>query len=454
MDVLEACLITESWVFQLQTLVSCSPHCSYTASRCTPQHPTHPNTPHPVTDRNIRTISPILYPQHILLLYCVNRYAKKPTKGHIVMNRFNTLKRPLIPALLLSVLLSFITFGAAAKSPSKVYLLVDSSGSMKWSPQWLGKVFEDIDTQLSGVPQWQLYSFTTETKLLHKGDMIEVKEAAQTMEFKGGREDGLAAIEKLLKDKMPAGSHIMLFTDEKRSKIKDIDFDNLLKTLKENKITLHTFLFHRPVAEKAQDGFGYVQNKQGKPVAVSLQQNSLKVPLDQHNPVFKQLFDNRFISEKMKARIGNMPPERAKQFAAGDQEYIKLALLSGGYAWGLPLERHAKQIEQNNTKMIGRVMGAKMMNKSVRVLSAKVIVTGDTLTGLNMATQMITFDASDTGKNDVDGWEWDFNGDDEVDDYGPSVYTQFDTPGDYRVKLWLIIGEERQLQNINLKVVE
>ncbi|MCJ8273167.1 MAG: PKD domain-containing protein, partial [Psychrosphaera sp.] len=325
---------------------------------------------------------------------------------------------------------------------------------MKWSPQWLGKIFEDIDSQLSGVPQWQLYSFTTETKLLHKGDMIEVKEAAQSMKFEGGREDGLAGIEALLQGKIPAGSHIMLFTDEKRSKVKNIDFDKLLKVLKERKVTLHTFLFHRSVAEKAQDGIHYVQSKQGKPIAVSLQQNSLKVPLDQHNPVFDKLFDNRFMSEEMQARIARMPPNRAKQFAPGNQEYIKLALLSGGYAWGLPLERHAKQMEQTNTKLIGRVMGAKMMNKSVRMLSAKVIVTGDTLTGLNMATQMITFDASYTGTNDVSGWEWDFNGDDEIDDYGPSVYTQFDTPGDYRVKLWLTIGEDRQLQYIHLKVVE
>ena len=370
------------------------------------------------------------------------------------MNIFHVFKRPHIPSIVLTVLLSFITFGASAKSPSKLYVLVDSSGSMRWSPNWLGKVIEEIDTKLSGSPQWQLHSFTTKTTLLQKGGMSEVKEAAQAMEFEGGQEDGLMGIESLLKSKIPAGSHIMLFTDEKRSKVENVDFDDLLKTLKERKITVHTFLFHRPVAEKAQDGFRLVQSNEGKPIAVSLNQNSLKVPLNQHSPVFNNLFDGRNADERMKARIAKMSPANAKRFDDGNHEYIKLALLSGGFAWGLPLERHSKQAEQNNTKLIGRVMGSKMMNSSEQTLSAKVVITGDTLTGLNMATQMVTFDASDTGTFDVSGWEWDLNGDDEVDDYGPSVYTQFDTPGDYRVKLWLTVGEERQLQIIHLKVVE
>jgi plastocyanin len=105
-------------------------------------------------------------------------------------------------------------------------------------------------------------------------------------------------------------------------------------------------------------------------------------------------------------------------------------------------------------RRIANATADRLMNKAIVIISAKVIVNKDPSTGLNKVSEVVTFDASDTGKHDVTIWEWDFNGDDEIDDYGPSVYTQFETPGKYVIKLWLTQGERRQLQKVHIEVVE
>lgn len=114
--------------------------------------------------------------------------------------------------------------------------------------------------------------------------------------------------------------------------------------------------------------------------------------------------------------------------------YIDLAFATGGTVWDI------KNIPANKAYF------ADLMSKSITgrgdeiIYSPKVRVIGDTLLGKIEANQLLTFEASENENlakhSQIEQWLWDFDGDGNMDDQGPTVMYQFDQPGLHKVHLW------------------
>jgi len=211
-------------------------------------------------------------------------------------------------------------------------------------------------------------------------------------------EDGLIAIKSIVFDPLVKDSHIILFTDEGRDVVENIELDNLITLAIEKNITIHCVL-------------------------------------------------KTFIKTK-------------------NDDYIKLALSTNGKVWSI---RHllgrqnesSRQLEfkklnlddksQNNyqdTDNFSLFIANELYDTYKRNLYAKILITGELSLG-----NIITIDANNViekqGVDPVESWEWDFNNDGTIDDYGPLISFNFKGQENKLITLWL--SSQAKGQNIREK---
>ena len=372
--------------------------------------------------------------------------------------------------LSISTLLVSQSTNASEQSPPKantLYIALDNSGSMKNKFNWIGESLFELNHQLehkSQLPyQIRLYGFSNKSQLLAAGDGDSIVSAIESIDIGSGTEDGLLPINQIASSKgqetnsgistSATNAHIILYTDEARTPLKDIDFDDLLERMKAQNITLHV------VVRSLTIGLGeQIINEDGINIAVKDQQ-SYEEAVNRISPAgLDQYYSDRFKQLCQASQTAQQTSKQAKicntqygkkmwleGYNHQDSDYVKLAFATNGTVWDM------SAINSN------REFFAKFMSKIINgqeneiFYSPKVAVTGDTLTGSIKANQMVTFEASSNNNlmkhKPVENWAWDFNNDGMVDDQGPNVMYEFDQAGEYKVTLWSIYDSYNDIKS-------
>lgn len=146
-----------------------------------------------------------------------------------------------------SILLACFTISTVnAATSSKLNIVLDTSGSMFRYKEGIAQSILKIKQHSTNYPHLtesiNLYSFTDQAQLLLEGDSNNVYSSIKAIKSGGGVEDGLIAIEKILENPLIADTHIILFTDEGRDAVKEIELDKLITLATNKNITIHSVL--------------------------------------------------------------------------------------------------------------------------------------------------------------------------------------------------------------------
>lgn len=274
--------------------------------------------------------------------------------------------------------------GYASDDP-RIYIALDTSGSMEDELDWFANTISSLRESSQNTRDFTdsivLYSFTDKSERRLKGDDAAIIRSIDSLEFKGGDEDGLIAIEQIIESINPnANAQIILITDEDRDDVKAIDTEELLGKIIEKNVRLHITGKYRLICENAR--LIGVLAKDAKLIGVS-----------------------RELEKKQCAQ--------SDLLRGAEKEYIELALRSGGGVWDID---HMK----NHSEHFGEYLAADLAENDIADFGATIVVSGG-----NTTYTLLTFDAGETfNPSDVEPittWDWDFGSDGSIDYYGPVV---------------------------------
>ena len=323
-----------------------------------------------------------------------------------------------------------------------LYIALDNSGSMQNKFNWISESLAQLNNQLAQQAnkphQLQLYGFSNQTQLLADGDVDSILKGIKNIDEGDSKEDGLIPINHIATQKNTQNAHVILFTDETRTPMKDINYNDLLNQLKDQNMTVHVVVSSLSIELDQQ-----IVDEQGVNIALKDQQSYLSTINQLTNLQLTAHYDKKYDQYCQQKKNGKKPTlcknEASKRYWSTfyneeDSYYINLAFATGGTVWDI------KKIQSNQTYF------ADFMSKTITgrdneiTYSPKVLVLGDTLSGKIEANQLLTFEASENlnlvNNRHIEQWLWDFDGDGNMDDQGPTVMYQFDQPGLHKVHLW------------------
>jgi hypothetical protein len=342
--------------------------------------------------------------------------------------------RKWIPVLFVMSVLSY-TSSAVSVAKSKLNIVLDTSGSM-------APFTENIATSILKIKQHNytsqglnkdltnhigLYSFTEQAELVLKGDSDDVFSFINTVKTNGGTEDGLIAIERILLDPSVFNAQIVLFTDEGRDLVKDVDLAHLISQANKKNITIHSVL-NRSIFCQAKHILGINNLSEGYSI------------------------DGEFHKCNDRADIASLNGKR------DTDDYVKLSLSTGGLVWNIRKLFKNSQGKFDTERAIDSFalyIANELNNSSDLTYYADVVTSGDLTLG-----NIITINASNVvGLEEVvavELWEWDLNNDGTIDDYGPVINFEPKNQGSEQISLWMSrqIDNElvREKQEIRLKI--
>ena len=363
------------------------------------------------------------------------------------------MKKLITSITLLTLSISSLLANASEQLSSKantLYIALDNSGSMKNKFNWIGESLFELNQQLIAQSQQpyqvRLYGFSNKSQLLAAGDGDSIVSAIESIDIGSGTEDGLLPINQIAnsKEQETNNAHIILYTDEARTPLKNIDFDDLLKRMKTQNITLHV------VVRSLTIGLGeQIINEDGINIAVKDQQ-SYEEAVNQTSPAgLEQYYSDRFKQLCQTSQTAQQISQQAKvckmrhgkniwleSFNHQDSDYVNLAFATGGTVWDM-------SAINSNREFFAKFMSKIINAKANEIFYSPIVaVTGDTLTGSIKANQLVTFEASSNDNlmkhKPVENWAWDFNSDGTIDDQGPTVMFEFDQSGEHKVTLWSV----------------
>lgn len=346
------------------------------------------------------------------------------------------------------------------KQHNSLYIALDNSGSMKNKFEWISQTLADLNQQLlnhKNMPYHiKLFSFSNQSQLLAQGDVDAILAAIQTIDKGQSKEDGLLPISHIL-EQQAQNAHILLFTDEAQSPSHEVKLNQLIEQIKQQNITVHVIVKNLAVELDQQ-----IIGVEGFNIA-------LKDPIT-FNRTINQLSEQEiqdYYSEKFAhfCQIQSQPA-LCKNTRSGmriwltylgveDSEYIQLAFASGGTVWDID---RIKANQNYFTDYISKAVTNRLQN---HLYDSRVTVTGDTLSGEIKPNQLITFEANKNQTlmktHQVEQWLWDFDGDGNIDDQGPTVTTQFNQSGLHKVKLWTVydsVDHMKQMRVVRVLVTK
>ncbi|THB65592.1 MAG: hypothetical protein D6B27_08340 [Gammaproteobacteria bacterium] len=306
--------------------------------------------------------------------------------------------------------LSFLAFVFSASvvfaSDVKLYVALDTSGSMRNKHAWLEEMFFSMSEALIqreyGEMEIEVYSFTEKSSLIMTGPAEKVADSFRSIRVYGGTEDGLIPIQQIASKNILAGAHVLLITDEPRTEVVSVDFELLMNTIKRKNIIIHAITW-----AKLTCGANRLFAIDGSYQGLTSQMNRIDCS-DEYN------------------------------FDETNNQYYQAAILSGGKIWSM-------QELQKSPSVIGDFLGQELADKYNSAFVADVEIIGELF-----KDNPVTFDASNIIFNvDVSGpinWEWDYNNDGITDDYGPVAAHIFNEVGDYQITLLLSNQNEPSLK--------
>jgi len=348
----------------------------------------------------------------------------------------------IVPILLL-------TSVANATENSKLNLVLDISGSMSPYTNNIAESVLKIKLHASKHPglteNISLFSFTDQFEFLVEGDSKDIISSIKTVKSGSGVEDGLIAIDKIVAEPLISNTHIILFTDEGRDVVKNIDLDELIRLAIEKNITIHSVLKTN----------SYCQSK--KIIGVNRHFSGYSI-------------NRKWLNCSDSANIESLN----KFIKNNNNDYIKLSLSTGGNVWSINSIFGHKKFSYINTsfkavKLIkesdarndiaidsfSHFIASELINSYERDLFVKVKILGELTVG-----NIITIDASNVvtkeGVEPIELWEWDFNNDGYIDDYSSVINLELKEQGNKLITLWMTSQNQgktiREKEEINLMV--
>jgi len=322
----------------------------------------------------------------------------------------------------------FMCLALMVKAETEVHVVLDTSGSMSSKLPAISQGLEQfMHSEIGQKVEFTFYSFTDEVTLLGKQTQGDLLTKIKTFGATGRIEDGFVPIQKILSSDIAPHASLLLFTDENRDVVQDIDLDSLVQQALEKKVEIQV------VVNQAVDcggERGIAIDAMG--MAIDPKGNNIKCP--QHE-----------ISNKAK------------------DSYLQLALATGGLVWDVNGFEPHQHLKKNTTQVLqpaqmadifSSIMQQKIARKVSQAFDVEVDISGITRVGEN-----VYFDASrSVAKNPDDKvfeWRWDFNGDGEVDDVGSMTSWYFNQSGKHSVHLTLegrsgVIETEMLIVNIEI----
>ena len=310
------------------------------------------------------------------------------------------------------IIATLFLFSTSIAAQNNINIVLDNSGSMSKYSQDIAKtvalISQENKDNLARGNSINLYTFTDKLNLEVEGDKKNISTAIEEMSYSGGTEDGVIAINEIILNNKDAV--IILFTDEGRDVVDDIDLDNLINLANKNNVIVHSVI-KTPILCNNQEFIGIKRglltlNKNGSLVdCLSVTNNS-------------ELYEFIDLSNKAYVRLahesGGMVWSLNSIYFVGDTAYIdrngKMELVNS--------QPHLKlQNIEHFSFLITEEFSEKHLTLDVSTqgtLSYGEIITLSAIVRNKKSKELITPDIS-----------WDFDQDGEVDDFGPVVNLTF-----------------------------
>lgn len=322
-----------------------------------------------------------------------------------------------ITAKLSLVTLLMLSAVSSVMAEPRLYIALDTSGSMRHQTEWLSASIRSTEEtlQMNGaeyLADFSLLGFTDSSDILARGNAAAISAAIDRLQLHGGTEDGFIPLQKIPAERSQSGAIIVLVTNEDRDETIFTQTSDVINALVATDISVHAVL---PIALNCGGN---------KMVALEYTGTGLDKDLaasDCGSDSFKRL-----------ARI----------------EYGQIAFATGGTVWflGGMWEIQAE---------FGEAIAYELLSRYASAFRADVVQTGGTSPG-----SPITFDATLTAHTVFDqqvvNWAWDFDGDGIDDEFGPIVAHIFESTGETKVRLSMTDDQqppvtEQQLIRVLLK---
>jgi len=325
------------------------------------------------------------------------------------------------------IIATLFLFSTSIAAQNNINIVLDNSGSMSKFSQDIAKTIalisrENKDNFATG-NLINLYTFTDKLNLEIKGDKKNISTAIEKMSYSGGTEDGVIAINEIILNSKDAV--IILFTDEGRDVVDDIDLDNLINLANKNNVRVHSVI-KTPILCNNQEIIGINRD------LLTLNQNgSLVDCLSAKNN--SELYEFIGLSNKAYVRIahesGGMIWSLNSIYFAGDTAFID----RNGKIELVKTQPHLKlQNIEHFSFLITEEFSEKHLTLDVSTqgtLSSGEIITLSAIVRDKKSKELITPAIS-----------WDFDQDGEIDDFGPVVNLTF--PNNNTLTMNVLINNE------------
>lgn len=364
-------------------------------------------------------------------------------------------KKVKIRACAISIMLAIMLPGTAAPAQTlsnsdayRTVLIVDESGSMGQSLDWLGSVLEaaqvscEAETYDTRPIKFGLVLYTDAAKAvsLDGGLFNCAGDVAEALKSAGGKngeyEDGYLAIRKAsstYSQYSPNGLHLLLFSDEDRD-VRDVgeSFDRILTDLMDSNAILDVVVNAQFTCKDGREAVGVTASREGYVLT---------------DEGFEQC-EQVEISSRGGDKNTSVP------------DYVTLAHRLGGTAWQIGAfrrdgmarlalkraERYPNHIRQQliveleeQIQVLAPAFG-EVLRDEARLREQRILIATARANPLSAAAgDIIMLDAGDSRHVNpaeyIESWSWDFDGDGVEDAWGEVVSTSFDAPGDHVVVL-------------------
>ncbi|MBF7072305.1 hypothetical protein ISG33_02665 [Glaciecola sp. MH2013] len=302
----------------------------------------------------------------------------------------------------------------AQKDPS-IWVVFDASSSMKSSQAVIADMLKQIERNLEHnsnlVDNAKLVSFRDIVIDEEAGTLSQVRSRLTETKLISSSEDVLSALQLIASTPELNEAIVLIFSDGKNTLLENSDTAELMQQLRNRRSEFHAFIPFPAWCDNS--------------LAFAVDRNNMTLGQDSSMQKCDTL---RFLKGK---RFGKKPEE---------SKLSSLAFETGGLVWpiynfdltGLAHERAPKNFVDKAATKLAEIIE----DKGGKSLFANVKYDNATYVGKTVFFE-VTSSESAEGFGDVTSWEWDYNGDGEVDDVGTFVQTSFSQVGENYVSLIL-----------------
>lgn len=329
---------------------------------------------------------------------------------------FGTKLNVQLSASLLLIVLSGLSFQSAnAATKTKLYIVFDSSNSMRHaqSPisQLLTNLHEELEVNSTLRESVRLIDFKEKITLDRVTSLTKTAEIVSKTTFEDSTENVLPVLNLLADDPSVSDAMMIIFSDGRHQDLKDINMESLIKRFAQKHMHVQVF----------QNFPTWCDNK--AVVAVNKEQQVLTSD--------GSFIDCSAISHIKNRRYGKLSEAN---------KLSQLAFGTNGYVWPISkLNKFSRTQETELSEFINtaaNTLAVELLLKAEQSLKA-IVEYPKSVSVDEMVFFEVISNLNDADVGEITHWEWDFDNDGQHEDVGTLTSRAFDKPGDYLINLKL-----------------